>query len=97
MMERKNNLFINGKRINYNQLRRGAKTTDCHIFIHNYLIEDMTEIQLNYEDYYDKKLMKSKIVNMALMLLSDKLSVMTDADKLKFLKEKESDYKKRYN
>lgn len=97
MMEKKNNLFINGKKINYNQLRRGAKTTDCHIFIHNYLIEDMTEIQLNYEDYYNRKLMKSKIVNMALMLLSDELSGMTDKDKLRFLKDKESDYKKRYN
>jgi len=96
-MTRDKNLFINGKKINYSQLRRGAKTTDCHIFIHNYLIEDMTEMQVNYEDYYHKRLMKSKIVNMALMMLSDKLSVMTDNDKLKFLKDMETDYKSRFN
>ena len=96
MKERKN-LFINGKKINYNQIRRGAKTTDCHIFIHNYLIEDITEMQLNYEDYYHKRLMKSAIVNMALMMLSDELSDMEDQDKIKFLNELSSEYKGRYN
>ena len=96
-MTRSKNLFINGKKINYNQLRRGAKTTDCHIFIHNYLLEDITEIQVNYEDYYDKRIMKSKIVNMALMMLSDELSKRDDKDKLKFLKNMETDYKRRYN
>lgn len=96
-MTRSKNLFINGKKINYNQLRRGAKTTDCHIFIHNYLLEDITEMQVNYEDYYDKRIMKSKIVNMALMMLSDELSKRDDKDKLKFLKDMETDYKRRYN
>ena len=96
-MSERSNLFKNGKQINYNQIRRGAKTTDCHIFVHNYLLEDITEMQLNYESYYAKKLMKSKIVNMALMMLSDKLSEMTDNEKLKFLNEQESEYKKRYN
>ena len=89
--------FMNGKKINYNQLRKRAKTTDCHIFIHNYLIEDITEMQLNYEDYYHKRLMKSAIVNMALMMLSDELSDMDDQDKIKFLNELSSEYKGRYN
>ena len=96
-MSRERNLFINGKKVNYNSLRRGAKTTDCHIFIHNYLLEDIAEIQVNYEDFYDKKLMKSKIVNMSLMLLSDKMSNMPDKDKLKYIRDMESEYKQRYN
>lgn len=96
-MSKVKNLFTNGKKINYNQLRRGAKTTDCHIFIHNYLIEDIAEMQVNYEDYYDKGIMKSKIVNMALMLLSDELSKRDDKEKLKYLKNLESEYRSRYN
>lgn len=95
-MTKNNNLFINGKKINYNQLRRGARTTDCHIFIHNYLLEDITEMQVNYEDYYKKRIMKSKIVNMALMLLSDKLSVLSDKEKLTYIKNMETDYKNRF-
>ncbi len=96
-MSRDRNLFINGKKIDYNQLRRGAKTTDCHIFIHNSLLEDITEMQYNYEFYYDDKLMKSRIVNMAIMLLTDELSKIPDKDKLKYLKKMSSEYKSRYN
>lgn len=96
-MSRDNNIFKNGKKINYNQLRRGARTTDCHVFIHNNLLEDMTEMQVNYEDYYDTKLMKSKIINMSLMLLTDELSERDDKNKLKYLKEMVSEYKARYN
>ena len=96
-MSRDRNLFINGKKIDYNQLRRGAKTTDCHIFIHNSLLEDITEMQYNYEFYYDDKLMKSRIVNMALMLLTDELSKVSGDDKLKYLKKMSTDYKSRYN
>lgn len=96
-MSKNKNLFTNGKKINYNQLRRGAKTTDCHIFIHNYLIEDITEIQANYEDYYDKGIMRSKIVNMAIMLLTDELSKRDDKAKLKYIKNLESEYRARYN
>jgi len=96
-MSERSNLFKNGKLINYNQLRRGARTTDCHIFIHNDLIKDITEMQVNYEDYYNKRLMKSKIVNMALMMLSDELSRRDDKDKLKYLKTMETDYRSRFN
>lgn len=96
-MSRERNLFLDGKKVNYNEIRRGAKTTDCHIFIHNFLLEDITEIQVNYQDYYDKKLMKSKIVNMALMLLSDEISKRPDNRKLKYIRNMEKEYLSRYN
>ena len=96
-MSRERNLFLDGKKVNYNEIRRGAKTTDCHIFIHNFLLEDITEIQVNYQDYYDKKLMKSKIVNMALMLLSDEISKRPDNRKLKYIRNIEKDYLSRYS
>lgn len=96
-MSRERNLFLDGKKVNYNEIRRGAKTTDCHIFIHNFLLEDITEIQVNYQDYYDKKLMKSKIVNMALMLLSDEISKRPDNRKLKYIRNIEKEYLSRYN
>lgn len=95
-MERENNIFTNGKRVDYQTLRRGARTTDCHVFIQNSLYENIAEIQINYEDYYNQKLMKSKIINMSLMLLSDELSERNDESKLKYLKKMESEYKSRY-
>jgi len=95
-MTQENNLFKNGKRINYGGLRKGARTTDCHIFIHNSLMEDITELQVNYEYYADKRIMKSRIVNMALMMLSDALSEKDDKDKIKFIQGMDIEYKKRF-
>ena len=54
-------------------------------------------MQVNYEDYYHKRLMKSKIVNMALMMLSDELSKRDDKKKLEYLKTMETDYRSRFN
>jgi len=93
---KRDNLFINGKRINYNEIRRGKRTTDCHVFIPNKLLEVITEIQLNYEDKYDKRIMKSNIVNMALMMLTDELSDKSDDGKLAYINDMETEYKNRF-
>jgi len=96
MIENKN-IFNNGKEVDIATLRRGAKTTDSHIFINNDLFIFLTEIQLNYEDKFDKKMLRSKLVNIAIMRLCDDLIKLPDADALEYLNTLEQQYKENYN
>lgn len=96
MIESKN-IFNNGKEVDIATLRRGAKTTDSHIFINNDLFIFLTEIQLNYEDKFDRKMLRSKLVNIAIMRLCDDLKNLPDADALEYLNNLEQQYKENYN
>ena len=62
-----NNLFIDGKRIDTDNIRRGCKTTDVHAFIQNDLFRFLTEIQVNYEDDTKKPMMRSRLINLAII------------------------------
>lgn len=91
------NVFKNGKRIDPLALRRGAKSTDCHIFIQNDMLKFLTEIQVNYEAMYDKRIMRSRLINIAIMKLVDDLSSRDQTEALRYVKQLESEYKQHYN
>ena len=91
------NIFKNGKRVDTNSLRRGAKSTDTHIFIQNDMLKFLTEIQLNFEDMYDKKLMRSRLINLAIMQLVNELSEMNEVSALKYVKKLDAEFKENYN
>lgn len=83
MIEKK--IFNNGKEVDIATLRRGAKTTDSHIFIQNDLFTFLNEIQINYEDKFDKRMLRSRLVNLAIMQLCDDLIKLPDADALNYI------------
>lgn len=91
------NVFKNAKRVDTNSLRRGAKSTDCHIFIQNDMLKFLTEIQLNFENEYDKKMMRSNLINIAIMKLVNDMSEMKDIEALRFIKQLDNIYKENYN
>ena len=91
------NVFKNGKRVDVFALRKGAKSTDCHIFIQNDMLKFLTEIQLNYEDMYGKRLMRSRLINIAIMKLVDELSELDESDALKYVKSLDQELKTNYN
>lgn len=91
------NIFTNGKRVDPNTLRRGAKSTDTHIFIQNDMLKFLTEIQINFESKYDKKMMRSKLINIAIMKLVEDMSEMPEDDALKFIRQLNDNFKEKYN
>ena len=91
------NIFTNGKRVDPNTLRRGARSTDTHIFIQNDMLKFLTEIQLNYESKYNKKLMRSRLINIAIMKLVEDMSEMPEDDALKFIKQLNDNFREKYN
>ena len=95
------NIFKNGKRVNYGELRRGARTTDTHIFIQNDMLKYLTEIQLNFEKQYNKRIMRSRLINLAIMQFVEELEVkaseLSETEALKFIKELDDKYKANYN
>lgn len=91
------NIFTNGKRVDLNTIRRGARTTDTHIFIHNDMLKFLTEIQLNYEDKYDKRMMRSRLINLAIMKLVEDMSEMEEKEALQYVKQLDKDFKDHYN
>ena len=91
-----NRIFNNGIEVDIATLRKGAKTTDTHIFINNDLFASLYEIQINYEDKFDKKMLRSKLVNIAIMRLCDDLKKMSDVDALEYLNELSLEYKENY-
>lgn len=93
MIER---IFDNGLKVDIATLRKGAKTTDSHIFINNDLFTFLTEIQINYEDVFDNKLLRSRLVNIAIMRLCNELIKLPDADALDYIDQLNQEYKKKY-
>ena len=91
------NIFTNGKRVDPNTLRRGARSTDTHIFIQNDMLKFLTEIQVNYEAKYNKKMMRSKLINIAVMKLVEDMSEMTEDNALKYIKQLNDDFREKYN
>jgi len=91
------NIFNNGLEVDIATLRKGAKTTDCHIFINNKLYAFLNEIQINYEDKFDKKILRSRLVNIAVMQLCDDLIRLPDADALEYVKNLDTKYKDNFN
>ena len=91
------NIFTNGKRVDLNSLRRGSKSTDTHIFIQNDMLKFLTEIQLNFEDKYEKKMMRSRLINIAIMKLVEDMSEMNEAEALRFIKQLDNDFREKYN
>ena len=91
------NIFKNGKRVDLFALRKGAKSTDCHIFILNEMLKFLTEIQINYEDKYAKRLMRSRLINIAIMNLVDELTKLPEDKALEYVKELDQELKKNYN
>lgn len=89
-------IFDNGKEVDITTLRRGAKTTDSHIFINNDLFIFLNEIQLNYEDKFDKRMLRSRLVNIAIMQLCDELINLPDDDALQYLNDLDSKYKEHF-
>ena len=90
------NIFSNGKEVDIATLRKGAKTTDCHIFINNKLFTFLNEIQINYEDNFDKKILRSRLVNLAIMQLCDDLMRLPDVDALEYVKNLDVKYKENF-
>ena len=91
------NIFKNGKRVDPNTLRRGVRTTDTHIFIQNDMLKFLTEIQINFEDKYRKRIVRSKLINIALMKFVEDMSEMPEDEALKFIKQLNDDFRKKYN
>lgn len=60
----KTKIFDNGKSIKTDELRRGLKTTDIHVFIRNEMLQYLTEVQVNLEDKSDSKIKRSKLINL---------------------------------
>ncbi len=89
-------IFNNGKSIKTDELRRGLKTTDIHVFIGNEMLEYLTEVQLNIEDKTDKKIKRSRLINLFVFESLTNLKQMSDDDKISHILELDSEYKSRY-
>lgn len=91
------NLFKNGKRVDLSILRRGTKSTDCHIFIQNAMLKFLTELQINYEAMFNKRLMRSRLINIAIMKLVEDLSEMEEDEALQYINQLDKELKTKYN
>ena len=89
-------IFNNGKSIQTDELRRGLKTTDIHVFIGNEMLEYLTEVQLNLEDKTDSKIKRSRLINLFVFESLTNLKQMSDDDKISHILELDSEYKSRY-
>jgi len=92
----KTKIFDNGKSIKTDELRRGLKTTDIHVFIRNEMLQYLTEVQVNLEDKSDSKIKRSKLINLFVFESLENLKTLPDEDKIKHILELDSEYKSRY-
>lgn len=96
-MTAEENLFVNGKRIDTENIRRGCKTTDVHAFIQNDLFRFLTEIQVNYEADTKKPMMRSRLINLAIIDLIENLKDKSDREKIHYIQDLNQVYKEHYN
>lgn len=90
-------IFDNGKSIKTDELRKGLKTVDIHVFIDNTMLEHLAEVQLNLEDKTDKKIKRSRLINLFIMESLDRLKGLTDENKINHINDLNSEYDKRYD
>lgn len=90
-------IFNNGKSIKTDELRKGLRTVDIHVFIDNTMLEHLTEVQLNLENKTDKKIKRSRLINLFVMESLNNLKGLSDEDKIKHINNLSSEYDEQFN